>query len=69
MLDWLEDEELEDDEPYEDTPLQEPKLSANEANNITKTLAGEAATIWLMTGAGRELLTFIDLFHRPVSST
>jgi hypothetical protein len=53
MLDWLEDDILEDDELCDDTPLQEPKLSANEANHITKTLAGEAATIWLMTGNPR----------------
>jgi WhiB family transcriptional regulator, redox-sensing transcriptional regulator len=69
MLDWLEDDELEGDEPYEDTSLQDPKLSANEANSMTTTLASEAATIWLMTGAGRELVTFADLFHRPTWQT
>jgi len=65
MLDWLEDIELEDDELYEDSPLQDPKLSANEANHITKALAAQATTVWLMTGAGREPVTFADLFQRP----
>ena len=51
------------------TPLQEPKLSANEANHITKTLAVQATTVCLMTGAGRELVTFADLFHRPTWQT
>jgi WhiB family transcriptional regulator, redox-sensing transcriptional regulator len=74
MLDWLEDEELEDEwgaelSAFADTPLQEPKLSANEANHITKTLASEAATVWLMTGACQELVTFADLFHRPTRQT
>jgi WhiB family transcriptional regulator, redox-sensing transcriptional regulator len=65
MLDWFEDDELEGEDLYEDTPPQEPKLSANEANQTAKTLAGQANTVWLMTGAGRELVTFADLFHRP----
>jgi WhiB family transcriptional regulator, redox-sensing transcriptional regulator len=47
------------------TPVQDPKLSANEANHITKALAAQATVEWLMGGSGPELVTFANLFHRP----
>ena len=32
----------------DDIPLQKPKLSGNVANHITKALAAQATTVWLM---------------------
>ena len=49
----------------DDIPLQKPKLSGNVANHITKALAAQATTVWLMNGAGREPGMFADLCHRP----